>query len=404
MRLTGAMPSAAKIEARRRALEGRYERYRSYKESADYQRFCELQQLVEGGGLERAKEQAQLETFKGSREESVLLDLAELEKNPEVKAALKGKGDTNSPDYQRYKSLRQRADSEEFKKRVAFLKSKNRFASSDMGQAEKEYKSLSKSRELKWFQQQTKKGVFDELDRREELFFDDFNAGALDKSKWLTRFFWGEAMIQKPFSFIRDPHCYTDGSNISLENGCLVIETRPERASGMAWDSKMGFLPKDFDYTSGLVCTGHSFRLQNGRFEAKMRFHADPGVFHSFYLVGEKMLPQIDVFRTNPEDGRYIRGMYSHGSIAKDGHVNSQTVEESVGRLPFGNEFFILSVEWGSGKIVWSINGVPYMEQSGSLPKEPLYLVIASGIVPGALPSGTSRLEVDWVRCLSEKK
>lgn len=398
------MPSAAKIEARRRALEGRYQRFKSYKESSDYQRYQELLQLVEGGEMERAREQAQLETFKGSREESVLLDIAELEKIPEVKAALKGKGNTNSPDYQRYKALRKQADSEEFKERVAFLKNKNRFALSDMGKAEKEYKSLSKSRELKWFQQQTKKGTFDELDRRELLFFDDFNDARLDKSKWMTRFFWGEAMIQKPFSLVNDPHCYTDGKNVSLENGCLVITTRPERASSMAWDSRMGFVPKDYDYTSGIVCTGHSFRLKNGLFEAKMRFRSQPGVFHAFYLVGDKMLPQLDVFRTNPEDPRYISGVYSHGSIKHDGGVNAQTTEESVGKLPFNTEFFILSVEWEQGKITWSINGVPYMEQSGSLPNQPLYLVVASGIAPGALPDGESRLEIDWIRCLSEVK
>lgn len=317
--MTGALPSAAKIEARRRTLRDQYARFDAYRSSEAYARYRSLQNQVESGDL------------------------------------------TNR----------------------------------------REYKSLARSRALKQFQRQSASGVFEEFDRRKELFFDDFDGASLDRQRWLTRFFWGDAVLHQAYSLAGDAHCYTDGDNVRVENGRLVIETRPERREALSWDSKLGFLRRQYNYTSGLVCTGHSFRMPYGRVEAKVRFRSRQGVYHSLYLVGDKMYPQIDVFRTDPDDNRVIRGVYSDGAPRGDGSVEWNRTEEEVGRLPFGSEYFILSVEWQPGKMVWSINGMPYMERAVSLNGAPMYLVIASGVAPEMMPEGVSTLEVAWVRCLS---
>lgn len=317
--MTGALPSAAKIEARRRVMRERYERFDAYRASEEYARYQTLQSQIESGD------------------------------------------ETNK----------------------------------------REFKSLARSRALKAFQRQSASGVFDELDRRKELFFDDFDGASLDLQRWSPRFFWGDAVLHQAYSLAGDEHCYTDGDNVRVENGRLVIETRPEQREALSWDSKLGFLRRQYNYTSGLVCTGHSFRMPYGRVEAKVRFQSRYGVYHSLYMVGDRMYPQIDVFRTNPEDNRLVRGVYSGGKARGDGSVEWSRTEEEVGRLPFGTEYFILSVEWQPGKMQWSINGMPYMERAVSLSGEPMYLVIASGVAPGMAPEGVSTLEVAWVRCLS---
>lgn len=288
----------------------------------------------------------------------------------------------SSDEYARYKSLR------------------NQVESGDTTN-EKEYKALSRSRALKQFRQQEERGVFDELERRDELFFDDFDGVSLDKGRWLTRFFWGDALLKRPYSISTDPHCYTDGQNVRVEDGRLVIETRSEQKESLCWDAKLGLMNKLYYYTSGVVCTGSSFRMPYGRVEAKVRFRSQPGVYHALYLVGNKMYPQIDVFRTDPNDNRIIRGAFNEGVPQRNGGVEVRRTEEEMGRLPFGSEYFILSVEWQPGKMVWSINGMPYMERKVTLSGEPMYLVFASGVEQGMSPEGVSTLEVAWVRCLS---
>ncbi|PID90030.1 MAG: hypothetical protein CSA97_05005 [Bacteroidetes bacterium] len=249
---------------------------------------------------------------------------------------------------------------------------------------------IEKSSEYKWFQKQMKAGVLEGHEASRVEFFDDFGGG-LDPQKWSTRFFWGDAQVGQAYSFVGDPHAYTDGANVSVANGRLVISTRRESVQSLAWDAKMGFLPREFDYTSGVVTTGHSFRMRRGTFEAKIRYTAQEGVYHAFYLVGDSALPQIDVFRTVPGDDRVLSGVYCGSADSKH--------EASVGKLPYSSEFFILSVEVGDSSLVWKINGVAYLEQQVKLPKQPLYLVLLSGVAPGATPSGESKLEVDWVRC-----
>ncbi len=325
----GGMPSAGKIEARRAAEQKVVERIRRFLDSPEYARFRTLESMEAKGDMEKARERCRLE--------------------------------------------------------------KTKYDQTAEGRAEQELKSFRKSSEYKWFLKQEKKGIVSRMEGSPVSFFDDFSASALNRSLWSTRFFWGDANLGKAYSFVGDGHAYTDGGNVTIQDQKLVITTRPERCSSMAWDEKLGFLMKDFNYTSGLVTTGKSFRLRKGEFEAKVRFTAQEGVYHAFYLVGDTRLPQVDVFRSLPGSNRQIAGVFTPG-------LNSD-IRAEVGSLPYSKEFFILGVEVSDSKIIWKINGVPYMEQSNNLPKTPLYLVFASGVEPDANPQGEARLEIDWVRC-----
>lgn len=403
LRMTGALPTTAQIEARRHALEGKYQRYRQFVDSEPYRRYQELEQLRQGGQIDRERERVQLEVYRGSKEESMLEDLKQLSRQPEVRRARKGKGDVDNPEYKRYQELLEATNQEAFRARVAYLKNRRRFETTEMGKAERELEQLSKLHELRWCKQQMAQEAFVDLVQRDELLFDDFEGGSLDRKRWSTRFFWADALLKQPYSLASDPHCYTDGRNVSVANGDLVIELRPEAAEGLAWDGAMGFMPHHFDYTSGLVCTGNSFRFQRGVLEAKIRFTWAQGVYHALYLVGDRMLPQVDLFRSDPEREGVVNAVYTEGDLQGQGGVRPRVESDGVGKLPFASEYFIASLEWTEHEMVWRINGREYMRRSGSMPKEPLYLVIASGAVPGTELTKPVRLEVDWVRCLSER-
>lgn len=397
LRATGSLPSVEKLEARRAAFEALYARYSGYRSGGEYARYCELVAYIDTGEPERVRGECAQAVYRGSAEEALLQEYKQLRRKRAVRRARRGKGDLQNPDFLRYQELLARVESPEFQDRVAYLKDKKKFEKTDAAHALEEYAAISRSQELKWYLQQHKREVFSDRDRSQEVFFDDFDAGQLDRSKWSTRFYWGEALLGKPYSFMGDPHCYTDGKNLSMSDGCLVIETRPERAEALAWDTQLGFMPKVFSYTSGVVTTGKDFRMGRGLFEAKVRFDSVPGVYHAFYLCGATMLPQVNVFRSRDDRAGCVAGSLV---LSRDAAPDAAL----VGALPFDKEFFILSVEWDGSKLVWSINGYPYKEEEVQLPDEPLYLVLLSGVVPGAAPEAPARLEVDWVRCVSKRE
>lgn len=396
MRTTGKFQSASKIEAQRNGLIQQLERYRAFENSETGKRYYQLLKFAQSGEPERIRHQCNLEVFNGSKEQGMIADLKNLKRNPDVRAALKGKGDTNAPAFRKYQQLQDQINSNEFKERVDYLKNSKKYQLTEAFRNEKELKSIAASHECKWYLKQQKKGNLAELAKEQVLFFDDFDAQKLNTKLWTPRFFWGDALLQQPHSFLGDPHGYTDGKNISLQNGCLVIETRQENFQSLAWNAKLGFLPKNFHYTAGVLTTGTSFRMQHGIFEAKIRITAPVGVYHAIYMVGEKSTPQVDLFRTDPEQNRVISAVFTPNERA-------EPTTESIGPLPFPNEFFILKIEWTAQGMTWYINNLPYMEQRVNLPNEPLYLVMLSGVKGEPQLQQPARMEIDWVRCSALK-
>ena len=306
----------------------------------------------------------------------------------------------NSKTLKQFLELERTISDTGFIERKRYLLSKDKFQKSEAYEKLKEYEELKNSQSIKWFHSLERTKKFDEIKRWECTFSDDFSENSLNMGHWLTRYFWGEAMLNKSYSLASDKHHYNDTHNIEVSNGVLKILTRREKADGLAWDQRYGFVPKQFDYTSGIINSGQSFRQQFGKFEAKLRFSNTPGVYHAFWLVGDKMLPHIDVVRKEGSKGSKVFSslMWENGVKAKP-----MSIKSSLGGLNFENNFFILSIEWTPLSIVWKINGVTYMETRKNLPDCPVYLVLSSGvskeISEGQLPA---TLEVDWVRCWKE--
>ncbi|NMC39901.1 MAG: family 16 glycosylhydrolase, partial [Bacteroidales bacterium] len=130
-------------------------------------------------------------------------------------------------------------------------------------------------------------------------FEDDFISKKLDASKWITRYFWGDKILKDAYSLATDQHFLTDGENIEITNSTLKINTRQEEVTGKAWDPLLGFFPKDFKYTSGIISSGKSFRQQFGVIQAKIRLNKPGKVTHAFWMTGDRILPQIDIFKSD---------------------------------------------------------------------------------------------------------
>jgi hypothetical protein len=265
---------------------------------------------------------------------------------------------------------------------------------SDEYKLEQKYNELKKSDKIVWYYQLKDSTRFDDLKKWEITFEDDFSANALDRKKWMTKYFWGDAILNESYALAHERHIYTDGENLEIDNGVLKIITRKQEAKGKVWNPQIGFFPKDFDYTSGLISTGNSYRQKYGIFEAKIRFNKSTPVNHAFWMLSNQVIPHIDIakaekklvmsnFWGNPEERKGIQKKISKLGISR-----------------FTKDFYIYSLEWSEQKLVWKINGVTVASSSQGIPNEPMYLILSSGIYKDIKGNNLpATMEVDWVRC-----
>lgn len=399
-RLFGSFNSTEKVESTRNALQNEYNEFIAYSSSNELKRFRELAEWIKSGEHLKVKSELKKLTYKASPEFALEKEYIKLSKAKAVKSYFKSGGEANA-EVTKYLDLKKQIESEDFQNRKKYLLSNNKFEQTEVYAKLTEYQTLQKSKKINWFLALEKDSrKFSELRNWKLEFYEDFDSPAIDHQKWLTKFFWGDALINKNYSFTTDKQNYTD-KNFEVKNSVLQIITRKEKSEGLGWDTKFGFVPKTFEYTSGVINTGHALRLKAGKVEAKIRLSCTPGVTHAFYLVGNTVFPEIDVFiKTDSKPNSFTGAYYtkkSNGKISKS--------LSSIGGVKCSQNFYILGVEWNNSYIVWSINGTPYKVESNLTPDIPMYLVFASS-VNGKVDDSKlpALLEIDWVKCWSPQK
>ena len=259
---------------------------------------------------------------------------------------------------------------------------------------EQKYLELKKSEKTIWYFKTRNSKKFDEIKRWHLSFSDEFDSHGIDAKKWLTRYFWGETVLKDSYVNEGEKQFYTGEKNLDVANSVLKIRTKNERVSGKVWSPAIGFFPRDFDYTSGIINSGGKFRQQYGLFEAKIRFNLNHPVNHAFWMVSDLMLPHIDIARAtnNIRLGNLWGNPNVKGGVAKKG--------ASMSRSRYGSDYYIFSLEWTRDTLSWKVNGVTAYTTREGVPQVPMYVNIGSALyqdVNGSvLPA---EMEVDWVRC-----
>jgi beta-glucanase (GH16 family) len=302
-----------------------------------------------------------------------------------------------SGEIQHYEELEKTVCSDEFKnnKTYMLLPFKEKWKQTEEFKKDADFQKLKVSDKIKWYFNVVDSNKFDELKKWEITFSEDFADNNLDKNVWLTRFYWGDALLNDTYSMSNDQHFITDGNNLAVQNSVLKIETRREKATGKAWDPLFGFKPKEFELTSGLINTGKSFRQQYGRFRAKIKVNDNGAITNSFWLVGQKIMPQIDIFKYSKKNVAFNSFW---GNITEKDGVKISSSKMSASKL--NSKFFIYELEWTPTELIWKINGLVLKREVNSIPNEPMYLNISSGIYDKINGNQfPSTMEIDWIKC-----
>ncbi len=383
-----SIPSTRKYEAQLNETEQAYAHFCELGNSAEYKHYLDLKELTSSPDFTRKLNEIKRLSYKGSPEWSAEKKYDRLKKSKDVKKYLKTSEGETSPYVKEYLALKTQLGTEEFVQRKNYLSDKNRHKLSDEYQRLEEYNHLSKSKVVSDYAKLKKRyeKVFAERNSWDISFQENFTHSPFSK-QWSTVPYWSEAFLHQTYAQATEKQLPTDGPNLESQGGLLSIITRKEEASGMAWDSKLGFVPKTFSYTSGIVNTSKTFRQQYGRFVAKVKMTKAKNVYHALWMGAEKMLPHVNIFKV--ENGKMQAAVYTESS----------KVEKQLG-YKINEDFYIFELLWNpTTGLSWLINGKKVYNTSIN-PDMPMYLAFSSGVTDDvANHNMPQQLSIEWVIC-----
>jgi hypothetical protein len=379
-----------------------------FENSYDLKHYHTLETLVQSDEFARVKRELGKKKFKKSPEFQKLVEFKSLQKAQRIRDYFSFKNSRRyvnfnmligSEKIDSYEHLEKYLKTEEFikVKEYMMLPSRKKLEMSEEYRMEQQYNELKKSEKFKWYFKTRNSKKFDEIKRWKMTFSDEFDSQKLDRDKWMTRHYWGETILHDSYVNEGEVQFYPEDKNIELSGSVLKIVTRRQKINGKVWNPAIGFYPRDFEYTSGIINSGTRFRQQYGLFEIKVRFNLNNPVSHGCWMIADLMLPQLDIARASDK----IRVGSYFGNPNVKGGVDKKTA--SMSRDKYGRDYQIFSMEWTSTKLTWKINGVTVCTTNREVPQVPMYINISSSLyqdVNGSvLPAA---VEVDWVRCYQE--
>ena len=252
----------------------------------------------------------------------------------------------DSFDLKRFLELKEITSSREFNERKAYLEDKNKWQKTEEFSSEQRFLELKNKPYLVKYFKYKGSNDFKFFREWEVKFEEDFSSSKLNPEKWSLMPSWSEKLPGRNYSLPGDMHSFTLGENIKT-GGKLTIETRKEKSEGIVWKMSAGFIPQDFEYTSGWVSSANSFNQQDEIFEAKIKFNPQKEVVSSFLLQGEPAAQRIYLLEMGAKNRIGIARNGKDGKLEMDGLDISNLKK---------NKWYILTLEKLNGSFTWKIN------------------------------------------------
>jgi hypothetical protein len=238
------------------------------------------------------------------------------------------------------------------------------------------------------FYETTDPKKFDKIGEWTLTFEDTFEDNTLDPGKWKNGYYHRAKGMKTLYSFTNEKQANTDGKNIVLGGGMLKIATHAEKTDSIAWEPKLGFVPKSYNFSSGIINCGEAFQQQNGLVKVKLRVSGSKDISHACWLGTDGKLPHINIFHFNGKN-IVVNNYAKEGS----GVVANKEVVKGINV----GEFYIYSLEWTSKELIWKINNLEIFRTNKQVPQESMFLVLNSFISQNQA-GGQGSLDVDWIR------
>ena len=300
----------------------------------------------------------------------------------------------DSFDLKRFYELKEITTSKDFLERKAYLKDKKKWEKSEEFAKQQNYLETKNVPHLVKYFKYKDTTAFDFIKTWEIVFEDDFSSQQLNSLKWSTRSYWADKLLDENYSMPGDLHVFTDGENIKL-NQKLTIEVKKEKLKGKVWKMPAGFIPTEFDYTSGIISTGNSFWQEDGIFEAKIKFNPVKQVVSSLSLLGEKESSRVNLLEMGTKNRLGISTIDNNGKVKMNGL--------GISNLKKGKSY-IFTFEKSGKSFTWKINETEVLKLENPEINYPLH-INASSIVVYEIPGSRLpvKFEINWVKCYRKK-
>jgi len=377
-------------------------RFENILTGSDLKRFLDLQQIVECNDFKIRKEAQGKQAFIKSQDYVAFKEYEELRKSPDIRfwrkfslsdgylSYLKAIG---SKELKRLEELAALTCANDFNERVAYLKDRKRFLKSAEYKSILAFNELDKSKFMAEYRALKKANQLDFFKRWEIAFEETFSESTLNSKHWQAENWLAMKMAGVSFSQQGEVQCFNGVKNIQLNNGTLAILAKKEKLKGKVWDPKVGFIPKDFEYSTSILNCAEYFRFKEGVLEAKVRFRKDASITSAFSLTGDRPFPQIDFFRSTKNGVGF--GIVENSSAQSSNYFQLSGLNDE--------HFHIFRLELSRDELVWKINDTEVYRCSSSQ-TDPMFFnlltTLHGAVNEHLLPH---RFEVEWIRCFSPK-
>ncbi len=298
----------------------------------------------------------------------------------------------DSGELKRFRELKEIIDSDEYKKQKAWLEDKKRWEKTEAFKVSRQYREAKENPEIIKYLKYKDSDDFDCFKYWEIAFADDFAGTLLDTEKWST-LCPASGELKKNYAMLGDPGIFTEGKNLKIDNK-LSIQVKKEKATGVVWKMQAGFVPAEFDYTSGVVSSNRLFKIEDGIVEAKIKFNPVKQVLCSFFLEGQKTALRMNIL----EMGK--RNRIGTSALNAKGKIDSEGLD--ISNLKKGD--YIFTLEKQGAVFTWKINGTEVLKQENRNFDSPMHLV-ASNLVVDEIPGGKIpvNFEIEWIKYYCRK-
>lgn len=428
-KLTGKLWSTDKLETHIARMEADIARYRQVDSSDELVEYKQLKQIVESAEFAKKKQTLTQTKYKTTKFYLTMQELKGFEKDKTFKMYLALKDSQQLRDYQKfragdeyvklsdknlvqqspdlknmlqfenskeykaylqcqqgtmptkYEALKKEISSEEFQKENAFWANPQRWLTTQEHLQEARLKQLSALSDIQFYLKQDSKKI-SEMEQFVLTFSDEFQWIKLAESQWKPGFNYKNKALKSQHSFANEQQANNYGKNAGTINGIFTILTKRETITAPAWDTKKGFINKEFAFTSDVLQTADNFRQQEGLFMIKLRSCGK--IHHAAWLGADSRLPLLTLFHFN---GKNI----VVGNTASDGFAGEKITGINA------SAYYIYSIRWTKNELIWYVNNMEVYRTRRNIPQEALYLALCSFISENQ-KAQEGKLEVDWVR------
>lgn len=211
-------------------------------------------------------------------------------------------------------------------------------------------------------------------------FSDEFAAAPLNKSKWMTTYYWGG----RNNGGTGERQYYADNA-FNFINGRLMIRATKTAQGG-------------FPYTSGMISSYGKFSQKYGYFEMRAKMPKGKGMWPAFWLLPDtgKWPPEIDIVE--------FLGHYTTTSYLTLHYINSSGKADGIGSYYAGSpdltlDYHTYAVDWRPTSITWYVDGVQRFQVTKNIPAEKMYIIAnlaVGGNWPGS-PDSTTKWPGDFM-------